>query len=119
MTGADTAGNVDAFLAEFHPDVRLDVQGYPAIMGWAAFDSVARPYFAARDVTAMTISPFATSVVSNDLALQGGSFVENFIEKKKRFTEYGRYAASIGRGQDGQWKIMYWMAIIDSTVAAR
>jgi uncharacterized protein (TIGR02246 family) len=116
---ADTAGNVDAFLGLFAEDVRLDVQGFPPIIGKAAFDSVARPMFAARKFTDLTVNANTTVVVSNDLALQGGTYTETYIEKKKTSTEFGRYASSIARGADGQWRISYWMAIIDSTVGRK
>src|SRR5262245_13156522 len=67
IIAADTANNVDAFLAEFANDVRLDIQGMPAVIGKTAFDSVARPTFASRDYTSLTYSPYSTVVVSNDL----------------------------------------------------
>lgn len=116
---ADTAGNVDAILGMFAENVRLDVQGFPPILGRAAFDSVARPMFAARKFTDLTINANTTVVVSNDLALQGGTYTETYIEKKKTSTEFGRFASSIARGADGQWRIGYWMAIIDSTVGRK
>ncbi len=119
MNTAIAAGNVDAFLADFDPDIRLDVQGFPPILGRAAFDSVARPIFAARDYAGFQPAPTTTIVVSNDLALQGGTYTETYVENKKTQTEYGRYATSAGRGADGQWHVLYWMAIVDSTVAAR
>jgi len=116
---ADTANNIDAFLAEFAPSVRLDIQGFPPLLGRAAFDSLARPVFAVRDYIALQPMPHTTIVVSNDLALQGGTYTETFVEKKKTSTEYGRFATSAARGADGQFRVVYWMAIIDSTVAAR
>ena len=119
IIAADTAENADAFVAGFHDDVRLDLQGMPAVIGKAAVDTLARQMFAARNYTSFAISPYATTAVSNDLALQGGSFAESFMEGKKAMHAYGRYAISVMRGADGQWRVAYTMMLVDSTVAAR
>jgi uncharacterized protein (TIGR02246 family) len=116
---ADTAGNVDAFLALFAETVQLDVQGFPAIVGRAAMDSTLRPMFAARDFIGFQRAPNLTMVVSNDLVYEGGTYAETYIEKKKTHTEYGRYATAAARGADGEWRVGYWMAIIDSTVGRK
>jgi uncharacterized protein (TIGR02246 family) len=116
---ADTTGNVDAVLALYTDDARLDIQGMPPIVGRAALDSVIRPMSSTRRITAFSISPVTTLVVSNDLVLQGGTFMETFVENKKMRTEYGRFASSIAHGADGQWRIAYLMGIIDSTVGRK
>lgn len=116
---ADTANNIDAFLALFTDDVRLDLQGMPPVLGRAAADSLLRPMFAMRDYLDLSPAPHTTVVVSNDLVLQGGNYTETYVEKKKTNVEHGRFAASIARGTDGQWRVAYMMTIIDSTVARR
>lgn len=116
---ADTAGNVEAFLALFTETARIDLQGFPAMVGRAGIDSALRPMFAMRDPLTFEPTPNLTTVVSNDLVYQGGTFVETYIEKKKTYTEYGRYAGAAARGADGEWRFTYWMAIIDSTVGGK
>lgn len=118
ISAAVLADNYEAFSAEYATDVRIDAQGFPAILSRAALDSLARPMFAARHYTAYTPMPHTTVVVSNDLVLQGGTYTETYVENKKTSTEYGRFAGSIGR-TDSQWRFLYLMLIVDSTVAAR
>lgn len=119
VTTADTAGNADAFVALFTETTRLDIQGSPAIVGRAALDSALRPMFAMRDFVAFQRAPNLTTVVSNDLVYEGGTYAETYVEKKKTHTEYGRYATAAARGADGEWRVAYWMAIIDSTVGRK
>lgn len=116
---ADTAANADAFMTYFADDARIDVQGFPAMVGKAAIEQALRPIFAVRKPTAFLVTPHTTTVISNELAYQGGTFSETYVEKKKTSTEYGRFIAAMTKGADGQWKFGYYMAIIDSTVAAR
>jgi uncharacterized protein (TIGR02246 family) len=116
---ADTAGNADALLANFTDKVRVDVQGFHPLIGRAAVDSVIRPMLATRKVVSYEYSPNTTIVVSNDQVLQGGTFVETYVMKKKTSVEYGRYASSIVKDADGQWRFAYYMGFADSTVARR
>ena len=119
FAAAEKSGNADSVFAMYAADVRLDVQGMPPIVGRAALDAAVRPMFGTRTITDMQLAPNETAVVSNDLVLQGGTFTETYVEKKKTRVEHGRYASSIVRGSDGQWRFGYLMAIIDSTVAGR
>ena len=116
---ADTADNADGLIALFADDVRVDLQGAPPMVGKPAFEAVYRPMIAARNYTDARINAHTTVVVSNDLVLQGGDYSETYEEKKKTSTEYGRFATSLVRGTDGQWRITYLMGLIDSTVARR
>ena len=116
---ADTADNADGLVALFADDVRVDLQGAPPMLGKAAFEATYRPMIAPRNYTDARINAHTTLVVSNDLVLQGGVYAETYEEKKKVSTEYGRFATSLVRGADGQWRIAYLMGIIDSTVARR
>ena len=119
FTAAEKASNVDSVLALYTPEARIDVQGMPAMLGRAALDAAMRPMFASRTITDFQFTPTETVVVSNDHALQAGAFMETYVEKKKTSVEHGRYAGSIVKGSDGQWRFGYLMAIIDSTVAGR
>jgi uncharacterized protein (TIGR02246 family) len=119
FAAAEKSGTADSVFALYTDDVRLDVQGMPPIVGRAALDAVIRPMYGTRRITDMQLLPNETAVVSNDLVLQGGTFAETYVEKKKTMVEHGRYASSIVKGNDGQWRFGYLMAIIDSTVAGR
>src|SRR5262245_43767993 len=116
---AQIAGKVDDYLGMFLPDVTLDVQGASPIAGRVALDSVVRPAFASGKVMAFSITPMKTTVVSNDLVLQGGSYVEAVVVQGRKSIEYARYATSVVRGSDGQWRIAYWMSVHDSVVRAK
>ena len=119
FAAAQVGGRVDEYLALFDSDVSLDSPGMPTITNRAALDSVIRPIFAMGKVTAFTVTPSRTRVVSNDLALQSGHYIETSIVQGKTGVEYARYATSVIRGPDGQWRIAYWMTIHDSVVARR
>ena len=116
---ADTSGNVDSFMTLFTADARLDIQGLPAMVGKAEIDKTVRPVFAMRKATAYTPVAHTTTVVSNDLVYQGGAYTETYVEKQKSHAEHGRFITARVKGADGQWRVAYYMAIIDSTVAAR
>ena len=119
FSAAETSGSVDSILAMYTDDARLDVQGMPSMEGKAGLEAVLRPMSASRTITDIKLTPNETAVISNDLVLQGGTFMETYVEKKKTSVEHGRYASSIVKGSDGQWRFGYLMAIIDSTVAGR
>jgi hypothetical protein len=89
------------------------------MIGRAAIDSTLRPMYAMRDYTSLVITPAGTTVLSNVLVYQRGTYTESYIEKKKSSTEYGRYATGLVKEADGQWRITYMMAFPDSTVQRR
>jgi uncharacterized protein (TIGR02246 family) len=119
MATADTANNPDGVLALYSADARVDAPGTPAMIGRAAIDSTLRPMYAMRDYTSLVITPAGTTVLSNVLVYQRGTYTESYIEKKKSSTEYGRYATGLVKEADGQWRITYMMAFPDSTVQRR
>jgi uncharacterized protein (TIGR02246 family) len=116
---ADTSGSFEAQQALFTDDFRLDVPAMPPVIGKAAWEAMAKPMIAARNVASFTPNPHTTWVINNDLVYQGGTFSGVYVETKKTRAEYGRFIAAIARGADGQWRFAYLMAIPDSTVAAR
>ena len=62
-------------------------------------------------------TPNTTIAVSNDLALQSGAYMERYTVKgqKGEMTDWGRYASSMVRGTDGNWRWSYIMTFTDST----
>lgn len=116
LTDSSTA---EGYASLYSVDARLDIPGMPPILGRTALETVLRPIFAARDYVGAESNRHTTLVVNNDLALQGGTFIETYVENKKTLAEYGRFAGSIARGPDGQWRLVYIFAVVDSTVAGR
>lgn len=116
---ADTAGNVEALLALYAPTARLDLQGMPPVLGREALEPVARAMAASRRLTSLRVMPVSTTVVSNQLAYQGGTYFETFAAGGQDSSVYGRYVSAIVRDSTGTPLIAYLMAFADSTVGKR
>ena len=116
---ADTAGNVEALMALVGDSARFDARGMPPIVGRANLRAAVEPIFKSTKYTAMAITPEMTEVLSDALAYETGNYVETYVVNKKSMTDYGRYAAAVGKDADGQWRVMYMMAFADSTVPAK
>lgn len=117
---ADTSGDAATMAGLYTETARVDVRGFPPIIGRAAIDTTLRAVFAEYDYTDMRITPSTTVVVSNELAYQGGDYVESYTQKgKAAMTDYGRYGTSVMKGADGQWRFAYFIGFTDSTVAKR
>lgn len=116
---ADTAGNAEGVLALFAPNARLDTPGVPPVIGRAAFDTVARAMMATRRLTSLRVTPVSTTVVSNQLAYQGGTYFETFATGGRDSATYGRFVSAIVRDSTGTPYIAYLMAFADSTIARR
>ena len=116
---ADTAGNADAIAALVTDSVRLDFRGFPPMLGREAVRTAVATVFKTNKVTAVSIVPEMTEAISNELAYETGNFTESFSMGGKSMTEYGRYAAALMKGTDGQWRVAYMIGFADSTVTAK
>ena len=118
---ADTAENLPAIMEMMAENVRLDIKGFPPMLGREAALAVFQPVYAQVDYTALVMSPETTVAISNDLAHQTGTFTETYTMKGKpgTMTDHARYAAAMVRGADGQWRVAYMMGMVDSTVTAK
>lgn len=116
---ADTAGNAEGVVALYAPNARLDTPGIPPVIGRAAFDTVARAMMAARRLTSLRVTPVSTTVVSNQVAYQGGTYFETFVAGGRDSAVYGRFVSAIVRDSAGTPYIAYLMAFADSTIARR
>ena len=117
---ADTAGNFDGLLDLYDENALVETPGFPPLAGRAAIDAALRPMFAQRDVQDLTVTPFTTVTVRNDLAYDAGAFVETYAESgKPAMTEYGRYTSGFRKDAGGRWRLAYIMAFPDSTVAKK
>lgn len=118
-SAADTAGNIEALAALVGDSARIDARGMPPMMGRASFRTMAETMMKTMDVTSLTITPDMTAAISNELAYETGNYTEGYLMSRKKMTDYGRYAAAVGKDPDGQWRVMYLMAFADSTVTAK
>lgn len=116
---ADTAGNIDAISAMWDDSVRADVRGAPVLLGRAAVRAFIEPILKTQKYTAMSVTPDMTIPISNEMAYQNGSYLETSVSKGKTSNEYGRFAAAIVKGADGQWRLGYIMAFSDSIVPVK
>ena len=99
--------------------VRLDIKGLPPMLGRAGFVATFEPLVKTMKMDSEVITPEQTTAISNELAYQTGDYVETMTAAGKTQTEYGRYAAAIAKGADGQWRLSYIMAFADSTVPVK
>ena len=116
---AVTSGDLAAMGGLLSDSVRLDLKGFPPIVGKAGFAATFEPLMKAMKVDSEVITPEQTTAISNELAYQTGDYVETMTAAGKTQTEYGRYAAAIARDADGQWRLRYIMAFADSLVPVK
>jgi len=118
---ADTAQDLEAQLAMTTDNVRFDVKGMPVMIGKESARTVLGPIYAQVDYLEATITPAATTAISNELAYQHGSYSERYTMQGQagEMTDYSRYAAAAVKGPDGQWRWAYIMAFTDSTVTRK
>ncbi len=115
------AGNLEGVLTLYSDLATVDVKGFPP-MDKPALTKLLGELFATARTTEFTVTPEYTHVVGEGLVHQAGRYREATVPTGeaaatgKPMTEYGRFATAIGRGTDGQWRIMYLMAFTDSTV---
>ena len=118
-SAADTAGNVEAVVALVADSARLDFRGMPPLIGRAAFRTMAEANLKSMDISALNIIPEMTTAISDGLAYETGNYVEAYTMNRKNLTDYGRYAAAVGKDADGQWRVFYLMAFADSTITKK
>lgn len=114
-TAPDTAA-MSGLLAD---SVRIDSKGLPPVLGRAAWMAIFETMLKGTKVESEVITPEQTTVVTNELAYQTGDYTETTTIAGKTQTDYGRFAAAIRKGADGQWRLSYIMAFADSTVPVK
>jgi uncharacterized protein (TIGR02246 family) len=118
---ADTAEDLAAFATLLTEDGRFDVKGMPPMVGPTDVQSALTDLYEQVNYLEASATPTMTVAVSNELAHQAGSYMERYTMKGKQgeLTDYGRYAAALVKGEDGQWRWAYMMAFVDSTVTKK
>lgn len=116
---AVTAGDMAAMGGLVSDSVRLDLKGFAPMVGKAAFLASFEPLMKTTKVDSEIVTAEQTTAISNELAYQTGDYAETTTTAGKSQTAYGRYAAAIGKGADGQWRLNYVMAFADSIVPVK
>lgn len=118
---ADTADDLDGVLALMAEDGRIDIKGFPPLIGREGARAVMAPLYAQVNYLEASVTPQMTVAISNELVHQTGTYMERYTMKGQagEMTDYARYAAAIVKGGDGQWRWQYMMGIVDSTVTKK
>lgn len=116
---ADVAGDVAALADMVADSVQLDMRGFPRLVTRAAWAAAAEAATKEVDATSMMIMPEQTTVVSNELVYEFGSFMEGSTVKGKKLMDYGRYATAVRKFPDGKWRTAYLIGFSDSTVTVK
>lgn len=116
---AEIAADSATLSAMVGDSARLDVRGLPPLLGRTAYAAAMTPMMKAMKVVSDVITPEMTTAISNELSYGTGNFTEQTLAGGKAATDYGRFAAALHKGADGQWRIAYVMVFSDSTVPAK
>lgn len=106
--------DADAFGAFFTEDAVLVHTGAATVRGREAIQTFLASRYADIDPTGLKVDAEETKV-SGPIAVQSGTFEENFLEKGAERTRYCRYVLLTEQGDDRAWKIRRLAAITDST----
>ncbi|MGE5175587.1 MAG: YybH family protein [Hyphomicrobiales bacterium] len=105
------------FESIFTDDAILVLSGSRTVTGKAAIGAFLDSLYTPIDVTGFKVTPDDLKA-SGDLAAQGGTFEERYLDKEVPMIEYGRFAMTAERGADHAWRIRRLTAVADSTVKA-
>jgi ketosteroid isomerase-like protein len=119
MAAAEVAGDVEALVATTTPTFRFDAMGAPPLIGQEAARTVWAGLFAETDYTDVVITPDLAVALTSDLAHSAGVFRSRYIAKGVARSDFGRFAAALAKGPDGQWRATYIMSMTDSTVTSK
>jgi ketosteroid isomerase-like protein len=119
-SAADTAADAAAIADMVTDSVRLDMKGFPPVLGRASWHGILTEMYKMYKYDPLEMRPSMTVAVDNNLAYQIGTYSQGGWDAKKKHTkDYSRYAAAIQKGADGKWRISYWMGFTDSTVVIK
>jgi len=103
-----------AFANLFTDDASLVFSNAPTVRGRKAIGDFLGSLYTGVDATGFRVVPEELKA-SGSLAVQSGTFEEQFIEVESQKTEYGRYVLFAERGPNETWRIRRLLAIADST----
>jgi uncharacterized protein (TIGR02246 family) len=106
-----------AFGALFTEDAAYVTPGTPTVRGREAIQERLVSMYADIDPTGLRVEADETRV-SGTIAIQSGTFEENFNEKEAAKTRYGRYVLIAEPERERAWKIRRLIVVVDSTTAS-
>ena len=113
------ANDTAAWTTMMDDSVRVDARGLPPMIGKAAVAAQFLPLWRGVTYTGFNVTPDMTIPISNEAVYQNGTYTEASTSGGKSQTDYGRFAAAIVKGADGQWRLGYIMAFSDSIVPVK
>ena len=113
---AEAADRRDPILFEslFTDDAAVVFSNQPTASGKAAAQEFLTSLYASVDVTNFRVVP-EDMKAAGGMAVQSGTFAEEFTEEGKAKIETGRYTLLAEQGEDKSWRIHRLVAIADST----
>jgi uncharacterized protein (TIGR02246 family) len=110
------AGDAKALNALYTDDATVEIDGAPTVTGRAAIMAADSASFAMGKPSEWTSTVRSTAALGNGNVAQTGSWNDaSPAPGGKTMRRVGRWVASMTKGSDGQWRIGYVMAMIDST----
>ena len=106
-----------AFGALFTEDAVLAYSGVPTTRGRQAIQERLVSMYADLDPTGLRVEADETRV-SGTIAVQTGTFEENFNDKSAAKTRYGRFVLIAEPERERTWKIRRLFVVVDSTAAS-
>lgn len=102
-----------AFAELFTEDASLVFSTAPTVRGREAIGGFLATLYTGVDATGLRVVPEELKA-SGSLAVQSGTFEEQFIEVDSQKTKFGRYVLFAERGPNEAWRIRRLAAIADS-----
>jgi ketosteroid isomerase-like protein len=115
---AEAADRRDPILFEsiFTEDASVVFSNAPTVNGRQAVQEFLSSLYASVDVTNFRVLP-EDMKAAGGMAVQSGTFQEEFTEEGKPKIESGRYTLLAEQGENKAWRIHRLVAIADSTIA--
>lgn len=109
------AGDAAAVAATYADSAIAEFQGFPTAIGRPAIESSYAQYFAANRLKVAEMTIGSVSPTSPATATTLGAYHSFGESAGKPVHQWWRYLAAYEKGADGQWKISYIMAFVDSS----
>jgi uncharacterized protein (TIGR02246 family) len=97
----------------FTEDASIVFSGAPTVLGRDAIRPYLRSLYSSIDATGLRVSQEDLHVWGT-VAVQNGTFEEDYLESGREKTQYVRFTMVAERGEDGAWRIRRLIALADS-----
>ncbi len=109
------AGDAAAVAATYADSAIAEFQGFPTAIGRPAIESSYAQYFAANQLKVAEMTIGSVSPTSPATAATLGTYHSFGESAGKPVHQWWRNLVAYEKGADGQWKISYIMAFVDSS----